>query len=166
MGNNQVEVTAVGFAGEALFSESAMPSIPAGIVMDNGNNQKGVVGQRLPNPFVAVVIDSGNNRLAGVPATFTVTQGGGNFNGQTSVTLNTNSDGRVQAVLTLGPDEGFDNNLAQATFPGNSGFPVSFVASGKVAGNPANTKISGVVLDNSDIPTVLRCGLTGQLLLP
>src|SRR5262249_41829597 len=120
-GNNQVEATAAGFAGETLFSASALPAGPALIVVDAGNNQEGIIGESLPRPFVATVVDQGSNRLGGVPVTFTVTQGGGNFVGQPAVTVTTDSDGRAQVVLTLGTDEGLDNNVVKATFPGNVG---------------------------------------------
>lgn len=151
-GNNQVEATAVGFVGEALFSASALPSDPGLIVVDAGNNQEGIVGQNLPRPFVATVVDRGSNRLGNVPVTFTVTQGNGNFAGQPAVTVTTDSDGLAQVVLTLGSEEGFDNNMVKATFPGNSGARATFVASGKIPGNPEDTALSGVVLDNSNIP--------------
>lgn len=151
-GNNQVEALANGFVGEARFHESALPASPNNIVVDAGNLQFGVVGQPLPKPFIATVIDRGSNRLGSVPVTFTVKDGGGNFAGQTTQTINTDSDGRAQAVLTLGPDEGFDNNVVEATFPNNPGAVASFTASGKTAGNPQDTKISGVVLDNSNNP--------------
>ncbi|HXG18884.1 MAG TPA: hypothetical protein VNN62_07410 [Methylomirabilota bacterium] len=151
-GNNQIEAMAAGFVGEARFHESALTAGPHNIVVDAGNLQFGVVGQPLPKPFIATVIDRGSNRLGGVPVTFTMKDGGGNFAGQPAKTVTTDSDGRAQAVLTLGPDAGFDNNLVEANFPGNPGFAASFTASGKVAGNPADTKISGVVLDNSNTP--------------
>lgn len=151
-GNNRVEATAVGFASSAFFTAIAAPSAAAKINIDAGSNQTGVVGEPLPRPLVAVVTDSGHNRLANVPVTFTVLQGGGSFNGQSALTLNTDSDGRALAVLTLGLQEGIENHVVEATFPGNPGLPASFVASGKVAGDPAQTKISGVVLDNTDRP--------------
>jgi hypothetical protein len=144
-GNNQVEAMASGFVGEARFHESALPAGPNSIVVDAGNLQFGVVGQPLPRPFIATVIDRGSNRLGGVPVTFTVKDGGGNFNGQAEKTVTTDSDGRVQAVLTLGPDAGFDNNLVEANFPGNPGIAASFTASGKTVGRPQDTIISGVV---------------------
>lgn len=151
-GNNRVQALATGFVGEALFSLSALPGDANLIVVDAGNLQTGVVGQPLPKPFIVAVIDQGNNRLGGVPVTFTVEQGGGNFDGQSELTVNTDSDGRAQAVLTLGLDEGFDNNLVSAAFPGNPGTAATFMASGKVAGDPQQTKISGVVLDNTNQP--------------
>ncbi|MGH8103886.1 MAG: hypothetical protein ACREJQ_05115, partial [bacterium] len=151
-GNNQVEAMATGFVGEARFSASALPAGPNIIVVDSGNNQTGATGQLLPKPFVAAVIDRGSNRLGGVPVTFRVLQGEGSFNGQSEVTLPTDSDGRVAATLTLGMTAGFDNNLVQATFPDSPGQAAAFVASGKTVGDPAQTKISGVVLDNSSLP--------------
>lgn len=151
-GNNRVQARATGFVGEALFSLSALPGEANLIVVDAGNLQTGVVGQPLPRPFIVAVIDQGNNRLGGVPVTFTVERGGGSFDGQPSMTVNTDSDGRAQAVLTLGPDEGFDNNMVNAAFPGNPGTAATFMASGKVAGIPEQTKISGVVLDNANQP--------------
>ena len=129
-----------------------LPAGPNNIVVDAGNLQFGAVGQPLPKPFIATVIDHGSNRLGGVPVTFTVKEGGGNFDGQPAKTVTTDSDGRAQAVLTLGPDEGFDNNLVEANFPNNPGFAASFTASGKTVGEPEDTKISGVVLDKSNNP--------------
>ena len=36
-----------------------------------GNNQTGVAGQDLPLPLTVIVADEGDNRLGGVPVTFT-----------------------------------------------------------------------------------------------
>jgi hypothetical protein len=151
-GNNIVEATAVGFAGSAIFSASGVPGSPGQINVDAGGQQIGAVGQPLPYPFVVAVTDAQHNRLAGVPVTFTVTQGGGNFGGQTSTTMNTDSDGRALATLILGPNDGIANNVVEATFSGNTGFPAAFSASGRVPGDPSATKIQGVVLDNSNNP--------------
>jgi hypothetical protein len=151
-GNNLVEASTTGVPATAVFSSSAVSSGATLINVDSGNNQFGVVGQSLPLPFIAVVTDAGHNRIPGVPVTFTVKQGAGNVNGQPSVTLNTDGDGRVQAILTLGPDAGINNNLLEATFPGNTAFPAAFTATGRTQGPAAATAISGVVLDNSNQP--------------
>ncbi|GAG46234.1 unnamed protein product, partial [marine sediment metagenome] len=98
------------------------------------------------------VIDSGNNRLGDIPVTFDVVRGGGSLDGATSTTVEPDSDGRALAILTLGPGEGFDNNAVQASFAGNLGVPATFVASAQTAGDPADTSVSGVVLDNADLP--------------
>ncbi len=149
-GNNLVEASATGVTATAVFSASAVSTGATLVNVDSGNNQFGVVGQSLPLPFIAVVTDAGHNRIPGVPVTFTVKQGGGNINGQPSVTLNSDGDGRVEAVLTLGPDAGVNNNLLETTFPGNTGFPAAFTATGRTQGPAAATAISGVVLDNSN----------------
>jgi hypothetical protein len=151
-GNNLVEASTTGVPATAVFSASASSTGATLINVDSGNNQFGVVGQSLPLPFIAVVTDAGHNRIPGVPVTFTVKQGAGNINGQSSVTLNSDGDGRVQVVLTLGPDAGINNNLLEATFPGNAAFPASFTATARTQGPAAATAISGVVLDNSNQP--------------
>jgi hypothetical protein len=151
-GNNIVEATSVGFADSAVFTASGTPGAPGQVSLDAGNDQIGAVSQPLPYPFVVVVTDSSHNRLANIPVTFSVKQGGGGFGGQASTVTNTDSDGRAAAILTLGPTDGIENNVVEATFSGNTGFPAAFSASGHVPGNPAATKITGVVLDNSNNP--------------
>jgi hypothetical protein len=150
VGNNVVEATATGFAGAAVFTHSATPTAAQRIVVDTGNGQLGPVGQALALPFVAIVTDAGFNRIGSVPVTFTVKQGGGTINGLTTLTTTSDADGRVAAVLTLGRQEGQDNNVVEATFAGNPGLPAAFLASGKVPADPAQTRITGVVLDNAN----------------
>lgn len=155
-GNNRVEVSALGFTGSVPFTASGQPTAAAHISLDAGGGQFGVAGEPVPRPFVAIVTDAGHNRLANVPVTFTVVRGGGYFaQGDTrapSALITTDSDGRALARVTLGPEEGVENNVVEANFPGNAGLPATFVASGRIAGDPATTRISGVVLDNTDIP--------------
>lgn len=165
-GSDAVEAYSVGSGGTAIFTATAIQGPAGKIVIDSGNNQIGAVGQPLPLPLIAVVVDKGNNRLAGVPVTFTVIQGGGNLSGQPSVTVTTDSDGRVAATLTLGLQEGNANNLISVNFSGNQTFPASFTASGRAPGDPTQTIISGVVLDNSNVPipgVTIRAVLTNTL---
>jgi hypothetical protein len=153
VGNNVVEATAAGFEGTATFTHSGTATAAQKIVVDTGNGQTGAVGQPLPLPFVAIVTDAGYNRLAGVPVTFTVRQGGGSLGaGRTTVTTASDGDGRVAVTLTLGMQEGQDNNVVEATFPGNPALPAAFLASGRVPANPALTAVTGVVLDNANGP--------------
>ena len=70
-------------------------------------------------------------------------QGDGNFAGPSSVTVNTDSDGRAVASLVLGPADGFNNNRVEANFQDNTGLPAVFSASGLVPGDPSATSISG-----------------------
>jgi Glucodextranase, domain B len=165
-GGNTVEAYAVGFSGTALFTASGTQG-PAGmIVIDTGNNQTGAINQPLPKPLIAVVVDAGNNRLAGVPVTFTVKQGGGNIAGQQSTTVTSDPDGRVSATLTLGFQEGNLNNRVDASVSSSQGLPAVFTASGRSAGPPPKTVISGLVLDNSNQPipgVTIRAVLTNLL---
>lgn len=151
-GGNIIEAYAVGVEGTVQFTATSTPSVAGQIVVDSGNGQTGAVGQNLPKPFIAVVIDKGHNRLRGVPVTFTVKSGGGNFGGKDALTVTTDSDGRAAATLTLGLQEGRENNLIEANFPGNTGYAAVFTASGRLPGDPAATRVSGVVLDNSNQP--------------
>lgn len=149
---NLVEASVAGISGSAIFTATGVGGVPAKIVVDAGGQQTGAIGQPLPNPLAVVVTDAAHNRLPNVPVTFQVTKGGGNFAGQPSVVINTDSDGRALAVFTLGPTDGIANNLVEANFAGNPGFPAAFILSGRTPGDPAATAIKGVVLDNSNNP--------------
>ena len=149
---NLVEASVAGISGSAIFTATGVGGMPAKIVVDAGGQQTGATGQQIPNPLVVVVTDLAHNRLTNVPVTFQIIKGGGNFAGQPNVTINTDSDGRALGVLTLGPNDGIANNLVEANFPGNQGFPAAFSLSGRTPGEPAATVIKGVVLDNSNNP--------------
>lgn len=151
-GNQRVRAAAVGFDGEALFYATATVSAADKVTVNSGNNQRGGVGQPLPEPFVVAVLDAGANAVAGAQVEFKITQGGGKFqNGQTSIISTTDSDGRATAELTLGPEQGLDAQRATATLAG-TGLYAGFTASALVTGPAGQTAISGVVLDNQDQP--------------
>ncbi len=176
-GINAMQVSSALAVGSANFSATGLVGPSAQIVVDSGNQQTGAVGQPLAFPFVAVVVDSGHNRVPGVPVTFVVKQGGGTLTsasqytvcsgaaagsstscggdnpiGATTQTITTDSNGRAIAVLTLGFEEGLANNIIEAQSPCHSGFPAAFAATAMAPGDPANTTISGVVLNNSNNP--------------
>ncbi|HEY0139713.1 MAG TPA: SpaA isopeptide-forming pilin-related protein [Thermoanaerobaculia bacterium] len=151
-GNHKVQATATGFGGTAIFTANATASAPAFINIDAGLDQTGAIGTALAFPFVAVVTDSGHNRLPNVPVTFTVTSGDGKINGQSVITTNTDSDGRALASLTLGLEPGNALHRVEATFPGHTGNPAAFAASARMPGDASQTRISGVVMDNSNAP--------------
>ena len=161
VGNNLVEASTAGLATTADFVASATPAPPGLVVVDSGNNQSGVVGQALPLPFIAIVTDNSNNRLANVPVSFAVRSGGGSFAGSATLQATSDADGRVAATLTLGSEAGVNNNLVEVSFAGNTGYPAAFTASGQVPGPASQTRISGVVLDNSNNPIA---GVTMRLL--
>lgn len=151
-GTNTLQVSSPLAIAPEYFAATALSGSAAQIVADSGDDQTGIAGQPLTFPLVSVVTDAGHNRIPNVPVTFSVVAGGGTLNGVASQVITSDSDGRVQAVLTLGTQAGANNNLVEATFAGNPGSVVAFSASGRIASNPANTTISGVVLDNSDNP--------------
>ncbi len=156
-GNQLVKASAPGFSGPAQFVSSAQPGGPALLVVDAGDQQQGVAGQALPLPLVAVVVDAGANRLAGVAATLKVVKGAGSFtNGQQTLALTSDSDGRLIASFITDPAEGVANNVVEASIDALPTAPpapvVSFTASALAAYDPAMTAISGVVLDNSNQP--------------
>lgn len=151
-GINTLQASSALAVSPTNFTATGINAPATQIVVDSGNNQTGVLGQDLPFPLVAIVVDAGHNRVPNVPVTFTVTQGNGNVGGMPATTINTDSNGRAIAVLTLGLQDGVNNNIVEASFTGNTGAAAAFVATAKAPGNPANTTISGVVLDNSNQP--------------
>lgn len=161
VGNNLVEASVAGAASPVDFTATATAAGPALVVVDSGNNQSGVVGQPLPLPFIAIVTDGNNNRLPHIPMTFTVLEGAGNFAGSPTLQTTSDGDGRVAATLTLGPNPGVNVNLVEVTFAGNTSAAAAFLATGLVPGPAAETRISGVVLDNSNNPIP---GVTMRLL--
>jgi hypothetical protein len=166
VGNQVVRATAVGFDGEAVFNETANVGTPAKVTVNSGNNQRGGVGQPLPEPLVVAVIDAGANVVPNAPVVFTVTQGSGQLqNGQTSFLVKTDSDGRAAAELTLGSITGLDAQRVTATLQGSTLYS-GFTESALAVGTAGNTTISGVVLDNQDHPlpgVTIRCdGTTSE----
>jgi len=99
-GSNVVEATAAGFEGKAVFSATGLPGAATYLHHDAGHNQAGIAGQPLPFPLVVAATDVGHNRLSGVPVTFTVEEGGGNFGGQPSVVVLTDAEGFARATFT------------------------------------------------------------------
>jgi len=147
-GNNRVGVTAAGVSGSVQMSATAHVGLPSLIVVDSGNNQFGQMETPLPRPLIAVVVDAGNNRASNVPVTFSAGEGGGTFGGQPSITVMTDSDGRAIATPQLGPSV---RNTFTAQTAGSPSAAV-FVANGRVAGPAAETRITGLILDNTDQP--------------
>lgn len=154
VGNNTVVVTAPGFDGETMFSASARAGAPVSIkgAMLRDDTRYGVVGKPLAEGYQVIVVDAGGNPVAGAPVIFKVEQGGGNIEGAASVTKTTDSDGKASVVLTLGMQEGVNNNIVTATFEGFTDDPVGFLASGQILGAASDTRIVGVVLDMQNRP--------------
>lgn len=150
-GNQRVEVRADGVTPAIVFAATGTVGAAYHVAVDLGDHQFGAVNQALPQPLVAVVFDAAANRVAGVPVTFSVLQGGGSFDGNLTATVVSDSDGRAVIRSTLGPDTGQDNNVFVATAR-DVAFDATFRASGRRVGPVADTRISGVVLDNANMP--------------
>ena len=81
------------------FDNQAHPAL----LKISGDNQKGAAFAPLSQPFVVEVQDANGSTLAGISARFAVTAGGGTLS--TTITR-TNTNGRAQSTLTLGPNLG------------------------------------------------------------
>ncbi|HEX4955081.1 MAG TPA: DNRLRE domain-containing protein [Thermoanaerobaculia bacterium] len=152
VGTNRVVASAVGVAGEVELCATGLARGADKILMIMGDNQRGVAGAPLPTPLEVLVVDRGGNPIAGVAVTFNVVKGTGSLDGGTSQVEVTGLDGLARAVLTLGSDPGINNNVVAANFAGNTGLPATFTVSALLAGDPAATAFTGVVLDNALTP--------------
>jgi len=159
VGVNRVRATAVGFAGEVVFSAIATTTAPASINVVGGNNQKGGVGAALAEPLSVLVTDAGQNPVVDAAVTFEVVAGTGTVAGAATAVVETDENGRASVAYSLGPEVGLDNHRVEARFAGLTNEPATFKASGFVLGDPADTRLGGVVLDNQGDPvpgTTLR----------
>tara|TARA_A200000113_G_scaffold70013_2_gene61276 strand:+ start:3582 stop:7085 length:3504 start_codon:yes stop_codon:yes gene_type:complete len=154
--NHKVSAKIVGFDGEVSFVASGLAKIGDKISVNSGNNQRGIIGQPLPSPFVVAVTDIGSNVVAGARVKFEVLVGGGVLqNGKGTYETTTDSDGRASAILTLGQLQGLDAQRVNVTLidaPEGETLTAGFLATGFNAADPADTTISGVVLSNQDEP--------------
>ena len=111
--------------------QAIIPSQPQALVKISGDNQQGVSGEALTNPFVVEVQNKNGVGLAGFPVRFTVTAGDGRLSGRFSgENATTDANGRAQSTLTLGDLPG--TNTVEASVAGRK---VAFNAVG--VGTPA-----------------------------
>jgi hypothetical protein len=152
--NQTVEATVSRFRGPAVFRATAVAGNPSLIVVDAGDQQLGVAGQALPQPLVATVTDAGYNRLGGIQVTFQVVRGRGQFqNRQQEMTIATDSDGRAIMPFLLPPEEEDASHVVNATIAGLENSPLaSFVSYARMAGDASQTAITGIVVDNTNLP--------------
>ena len=93
----------------------------------SGENQTGVSGALLANPFVIEVRDENLSTLEGISVTFTVTTGNGTL---TVTRTTTDENGRAESTLTLGPNQG--TNTVSVSAAGSEG-TVTFNAEAEAA---------------------------------
>ena len=101
-GRNLAVFRAAEKTGRAMVETNPILITP-GLSKISGDNQTGVSGAALANPFVVEVRDENGSVLEGISVTFTVTAGGGTL----SVTRPmTDANGRAESTFTLGPKPG------------------------------------------------------------
>ena len=100
---NTVEVSVEGISQTAVFrAEATLPlPIPTTLEYVSGDNQRGLTGETLRQPFVVEVHDQYDDPMEGVTVTFAVSIGGGSLS-ETSVDSDVN--GLARSTLTLGND--------------------------------------------------------------
>ena len=96
--------------------------LPTDIIIAQGNNQSGKVGQSLPVPIVVRVVASGNVAMVGVPVAFQITAGGGALAPQSILT---NALGEATVKWTMGLQPGGNTAIVSAS----SLSPVTLTAS-------------------------------------
>ena len=103
LGTNTVAVSVEDIFQTALFRAEAIPPrpIPTALKYVSGNNQSGLTGETLMQPFVVEVYDQYDDPMEGVTVTFAVSIGGGSMS-DTSVDSDVN--GLARSTLTLGSD--------------------------------------------------------------
>ncbi len=79
---------------------------PDHIVAVSGNEQQGIVGEKLASPLVVQVLDKMNNSVASSPVTFTCQSSGGSFAGQQETMILSDTDGKASVDFTLGTKAG------------------------------------------------------------
>jgi len=151
-GSHRVAAAAAGFAGEVVFSASAVADQPVGVKALSGEMQRGVPGQALPRPFVVFVHDAGGNPVEGATVRFEVIQGDASISGLSSLAAVTNGDGLAEASVTLGQEVGINSTAVRAALEGQPDRAALLTATSLLPGLPENTRVSGIVLDNLDVP--------------
>lgn len=149
-----IDIRAPGFSVPPLFTARALPLSPANLRVYSGNNQSGPPGGTSPFPLVVEATDAGGNPVAGTTITFTVTQGQGQFGGQPSVDVPTDSSGTASTPFTFGASAGAI--LVQASFPGMVGQAPVFSLQTLIPQPSSPTAIVGRVIDAQSLQPLNR----------
>ena len=139
------------FSAEATTTPPPPPPMPTTLEAISGDNQTGLTGETLSNPFVVEVRDQYDNPLGGVPVTFALSTGGGSLSPETGIT---DANGRAESTLTLGSEPGTNTVKVSAEDISQT---VVFSAGASLP-PPMPTTLAAVSGDNQN-------GLTGETLL-
>ena len=110
-GTNTVTVSVAGIQEGQTFNAEGI-GVPKTLEIVSGDDQEGLPGAALDNPFVVEVRNQSDKPLPDAQVTFSVTGGGGTLSA-TSVT--TDSNGRAESTLTLGPNPGTNTVTVSVT---------------------------------------------------
>lgn len=105
------------------FQALALPGPPLSLAAVSGSGQRGPVGQELPEPFMAAVLDEFDNGIPDVTLAWEVTAGAGDVS---NPTVKTDSTGIASVAFTPG---GVGEILVKANVVGFD--PATFVAVGQ-----------------------------------
>ncbi len=100
---NAVEVSVEGISHTVVFRAEVTPPppMPATLAYVSGNNQSGLTGETLMQPFVVEVHDQYDDPMEGVTVTFLVSVGGGLLS---DMSVDSDVNGLARSTLTLGND--------------------------------------------------------------
>lgn len=140
-----IDIGAVGFSAVPVYSASALPTAAVNLRIYSGNGQNGAPGGIAPLPLIVQASDEGGNSIAGTMVTFNITQGQGNFAGQPTATIPTDSSGTASVFFTFGPSPGVVQ--VQARFPDMRGQAPVFSMLDLLPQPSSPTVITGRVID-------------------
>ena len=151
-GTNTVEVSVEGISQRVVFSAEANPRMPTTLSIVLGDNQSGLTGETLVNPFVVEVQDQNNAPMGGVAVTFAVSEGSGSLSPETGLTA---ANGRAESQFTLGSDPGTNTVTVSvegitetATFNAEAALPPPMATSLKVISGDNQSGLTGEPLAN------------------
>ena len=142
----------------AATVDASSLSLPPPLLLDPttlsivlGDNQNGLTGETLANPFVVEVRDQYDAPMQGVTVNFAVTSGSGSLSVATTMT---DSNGRAESTLTLGSELG--TNAVEVNVEGISQ-TVTFNAEASLP--PAVPTVLSIISDDN------QEGVTGESLM-
>ena len=111
---NTVTASVEGISQMQVFRAEASlpPPIPTTLSIVSGDNQNGLTGEVLANPFVVEVHDQYDDPMEGITVTFAINAGGGSLS---VTTARTNADGQAESTLTLGANPGTNTVTVSVT---------------------------------------------------
>ena len=159
-GTNSVKASVDGISRTEVFSAEASlpPPVPTTLSIVSGENQNGLTGEALANPFVVEVRDQYDAPIAGVTVTFAVSEGGGALS---ATTATTDANGRAESTLTLGSDPGTTSVEASVegisrteVFSAEASLPPPVATSLSIVSGDNQEAVIGEVLTNSFVVEV------------